>query len=92
LLQLLSVDRAWISTIGHVKFDIPEFLNLHLRLSAVMVKVDQTWKFQFMQFQFDLNIIPLFLTTLILTAWLLVSLVTLVVVIVKSLRRSNQSS
>ncbi len=43
-------DVAWISTIGYVKFDIPSFLVLPLRLSAVMVKEDLGWKIQFMQF------------------------------------------
>jgi hypothetical protein len=87
----VSGDVAWISTIGRVKFDIPRFLVLPLRLSAVMVREDQIWKFQSIQFQFDLNFISLFLTSTLLVIWLTVSLVSLTVVIVKSLRKTNLS-
>lgn len=86
-----SGNTAWISTIGYVIFDMPRFLNLPLRLSAVMVREDLTWKFQFMQFQFDLVFIPLFLTAALLTIWLVVSLVTLAVTLVKRLRKAGQT-
>jgi hypothetical protein len=76
-------DAAWISTIGYVRFDLPRFLVLPLRLSAVMVKEDQDWKFQSMQFQFDLNLFFLFFTTNMLVAWLSASVETLVVLVVK---------
>jgi hypothetical protein len=56
---------------------------LPLRLSAVMVKEDQDWKFQSMQFQFDLNLFFLFFTTNMLVAWLSASVETLVVLVVK---------
>jgi len=45
-----SGNVAWISTIGFVEFDLSRFLVLPLRLSAVMVEQDLTWKFQYMQF------------------------------------------
>lgn len=41
-----SGNVAWISTIGYVRFDLPRLLILPLRLSAVMVKENPTWKFQ----------------------------------------------
>ncbi|MGW8225904.1 MAG: hypothetical protein ACWGOY_09225 [Anaerolineales bacterium] len=64
-------DAAWISTIGYVRFDLPRFLGLPLRLSAVIVKDDLDWKFQSMQFQFDLNLFTLFFTTTMLeVGWL----------------------
>jgi hypothetical protein len=85
-----SGNVAWISTIGYVRFDIPRFLVLPLRLSAVMVKEDPTWKFQYMQFQFDLNLILLFLTTMLLIAWLSVSLVSLAVVVFRRLRKTDR--
>ena len=85
-----SGNVAWISTIGQVKFDLPRFLILPLRLSAVMVKEGLTWKFQSMQFQFDLNFISLFLTTIILAIWLLVSLISLLVAIVKRMRKTSK--
>ena len=80
-----SGNAAWISTIGYVKFDVPRFLVLPLRLSAVMVKEELGWKFQFIQFQFDLNFITLFLTALIVSAWLLVSLISLIAIVTKRL-------
>jgi hypothetical protein len=84
-----SGNVAWISTIGQVQFDLPRFLTLPLRLSGVMVKEGLTWKFQSLQFQFDLNFIPLFLITLILAIWLFVSLVYLIVALVKSIRKTQ---
>jgi hypothetical protein len=78
-------DVAWITTIGYVKFDLPRLLVLPLRLTAVMVKEGPTWKFQFMQYQFDLNLFPLFLTIILLTLWLTVSLVNLAIMTVNKL-------
>lgn len=85
-------NTSWIATIGYVKFDVPRFLVLPLRLSAVMVKGDLTWKFQFMQFQFDLNLFFLFFTTILFGLWLVVSLVSLIIVIVKRLRHETMES
>jgi hypothetical protein len=57
-------------------------LVLPLRLSAVMVKEDLDWKFQSMQFQFDLDLFTLFFTTTMLVVWLAASLGTLAILIV----------
>jgi len=74
---------AWIATIGQVRFDIPRFLVMPLRLSAVMVKENMDWKFQSMQFQFDLNLFFLFFVTLLLLIGLIASLVNLLITIAK---------
>ena len=62
----LSEDVAWISTIGYVEFDISRFLVLPLRYSAVMVKEDASWKFNQMQFQFDLDNIKILMALMVL--------------------------
>ena len=85
-----SGDVAWISTIGYVKFDMSRFLILPLRLSAVMVKENLAWKFQYMQFQFDLDFTFLLLTIVFLIIWLSMSLVSLTVMTVKRLRKTNK--
>jgi hypothetical protein len=81
-----SGNVAWVSTIGYVDLDINRFLILPLRLSAVMVKESDVWKFQYMQFQFDLDFSPLLVTLILLLVWLLVSIGYLAVATVKSLR------
>jgi uncharacterized membrane protein YhaH (DUF805 family) len=55
-----------------------------------MVKEDLTWKFQYMQFQFDMDFSSLLLTLILLMIWLLVSLVSLTVMTVKRLRKLNK--
>ena len=82
-----SENVAWISTVGSLK---KRFSILPLRISAVMVREGLTWKFQYMQFQFDVDITYLSLTKLLLIIWLVVSLVSLTVLIVKSLRKRNR--
>ncbi|MFC1850863.1 nuclear transport factor 2 family protein [candidate division CSSED10-310 bacterium] len=82
---------AWISTIGYVKFDMSRFLILPLRLSAVMVRENPVWKFQYMQFQFDLDFTFLLFTLVVLMIWLPVSLLVLTVMIVKRVRLSIKS-
>lgn len=74
---------AWIATIGYVRFDIPRFLVLPLRLSAVMVKENMDWKFQSMQFQFDLNLFFLFFVTILLLIGLTASLGSTLIAIAK---------
>ena len=59
-------DVAWVSTIGYVEFDMSRFLVLPLRYSAVMVKEDVAWKFHQMQFQFDLDLIKVLMTIIVL--------------------------
>ena len=65
-------DVAWISTIGFVEFDISRFLVLPLRFSGMLVKEDFGWKFQQVQFQFDLD--SSFTVMAILLLWLLFGL------------------
>lgn len=85
-----SGNVAWISTVGYVEFDMSRFLVLPLRLSAVMVKEADFWKFQQMQFQFDVDISSLLLTIILLLIWLPVSLISLTVVTVRSVRRRRK--
>jgi len=63
---------AWISTIGFVEFDLSRFLVLPLRFSGVLVLEDFGWKFQQVQFQFDLD--SSFTVMAILLLWLLFGL------------------
>ena len=63
---------AWISTIGFVEFDLSRFLVLPLRFSGVLVQEDFGWKFQQVQFQFDLD--SSFTVMAILLLWLLFGL------------------
>ena len=60
---------AWISTIGSVEFDLSRFLVLPLRFSGVLVQEDFGWKFQQVQFQFDLD--SSFTVMAILLLWIL---------------------
>jgi len=78
---------AWFSARGYVKFDISRLLVIPLRLTGVMVKEGGTWKFQQQQFQFDVDFSFSMLATILLFAWLLVSVITLVLRIIKSLRK-----
>ncbi|MCK7539422.1 MAG: nuclear transport factor 2 family protein [Marinilabiliales bacterium] len=48
-------DIAWFSTKGYVEFDLSKLLSCRLRLTGVMVKEDQVWKFRQQQFQFDID-------------------------------------
>jgi hypothetical protein len=81
-----SGNTAWFSTRGYVKFDLSKLLVIPLRLTGVMVKEDQEWKFQQQQFQFDIDFSFSLIATLILSAWVLISLSTLAVKTVKMLR------
>jgi uncharacterized membrane protein YidH (DUF202 family) len=87
-------DIAWFSTTGYVKFDLSKLLVIPLRLTGIMVKEDGVWKFQQQQFQFDIDFSFTLLAILILAAWILVSLITLVVVSVRVIkaRTSYKSS
>jgi hypothetical protein len=86
-----SGNVAWISTIGYVKSDLSRFLILPLRLSAVMVKETDTWRFQHMQFQFDVDFSFILLTVIVLLIWLPLSLISLTVVTINSVRRRRTS-
>ena len=78
-------NTAWFSTIGYVKFDLSRLLVIPLRLTGIMVKEDQEWKFQQQQFQFDIDFSFSLLAILLLSSWLLISLVNLAIKIVKML-------
>lgn len=82
----VSGNVAWISTIGYVKFDLSSLLVLPLRLSAVMIKEADTWKFQMMQFQFDLDLTNVLVTIVLMIIWTIFSVVLLIIVIAKSLK------
>ena len=60
---------AWISTVGFVEFDLSRFLVLPLRFSGVLVQENFGWKFQQVQFQFDLD--SSFTVMAILLLWIL---------------------
>jgi SnoaL-like domain len=79
-------NTAWFSTRGYVKFDLSGLLVIPLRLTGIMVKEDQVWKFRQQQFQFDIDFSFTLLAILVLTVWILVSLVTLAVVSVRVIK------
>ena len=79
-------DIAWFATKGYVKFDLSGLLVLPLRLTGVMVREDQVWKFSQQQFQFDIDFSFSLLAILILSVWILVSLVTLVIASVRAVK------
>jgi len=79
-------NTAWFSTRGYVKFDLSGLLVLPLRLTGIMVKEDQVWKFRQQQFQFDIDFSFTLLAILVLTVWILVSLITLAVVSVRVIK------
>jgi hypothetical protein len=68
-----SGNTAWFSTRGYVKFDLSKLLIIPLRLTGIMVREDQEWKFQQQQFQFDIDFSLSLLSTLILSSWTLIS-------------------
>ena len=69
-----SGNTAWIATRGFVKFDLSRLLVIPLRLTGIMVKEDQEWRFQQQQFQFDIDFSFSLLATLVLSAWILISI------------------
>jgi hypothetical protein len=79
-------DVAWFATKGFVEFDLSKLLVLPLRLTGVMVKEDQEWKFLQQQFQFDIDWSFSLLAILIISVWILVSLVTLAIVSVRAVK------
>lgn len=83
----VSDSVAWFSMIGHVVFDMSSWLDLPLRVSGVMIKSEHSWKFQQLQFQFDLNMSWVLYLTILLLILLLVSIIRLVYIIIMSLRK-----
>lgn len=84
-----SGNTAWFSTRGFVKFDLSSLLVIPLRLSGVMVREGQEWKFQQQQFQFDNDFSFSLIATLVISAWILISIITLALKTIKTIRKSN---
>lgn len=82
-------NTVWFSTKGYVEFDLSKLLVLPLRLTGIMVKEDQEWKFQQQQFQFDIDLSFSLIATLVISAWIFISIITLSIKTVKILRKSN---
>ena len=85
-----SDSVAWFSMIGHVEFDMSSLLDLPLRVSGVMVREDMGWKFQQLQFQFDLNNLWVLYATILLAILLLASLIRLVYIIIRASRKRGR--
>lgn len=83
---------AWFSMIGHVEFDLSRWLDLPLRVTGVMVQSDRIWKFQQLQFQFDLNFSWILYGIILLAILFLASFIRLLYLIIRSLYRKNRIS
>jgi hypothetical protein len=83
-----SENAVWFSTRGLVQFDISRFLVLPLRLTGVMVKEDNTWKFRQQQFQFDIDFSFSLIAILLIAVWIFVSVIILIVKAVKLSKKS----
>lgn len=81
---------AWFSMIGNVEFDMTSLLDLPLRVTGIMVQEDQGWKFQQLQFQFDLQTQWVLYLIILLALLLLASMIRLVFVIVASTRKPEK--
>ena len=84
-----SGNTAWIATRGFVKFDLSRLLVIPLRLTGIMVKEDQEWRFQQQQFQFDIDFSFSLLAALILSVWILIGLITLAIETVKMVKNKQ---
>ena len=84
-------DVAWFSTVGYVEFDLSSLLVLPLRLSGVSVREDGAWRFQHLQFQFDLDLSGLLLINLLIGIWLAIQLIVLAVIVFRQLRQRGQA-
>ena len=82
-----SDSVAWFSMIGHVVFDMSSWLDLPLRVSGVVVQEEQSWKFQQLQFQFDLDMTWVLYVTILLAILLLLSIIRLVYVIIRTSKK-----
>ena len=81
-----SGDVAWFSTLGTVRMDGANVV-LPLRLSGVLVEEDGVWKFQQLQFQFDLKLGFLMLVIGLLLAWLIVNVFLVLFHVFRAVRR-----
>ena len=84
-----SDSVAWFSMIGHVVFDMSSWLDLPLRVSGVVVQEEQSWKFQQLQFQFDLDMTWVLYVTILLAILLLLSIIRLVYVIIRTSKKRS---
>jgi hypothetical protein len=84
-----SENTAWFSTRGYVEFDLSNLLVIPLRLTGIMVKENQEWKFQQQQFQFDIDFSFSLVATLVISGWILISIISLSIKTIKMLRKSN---
>ena len=82
---------SWVSTIGYVKFDLSRLLVLPLRFSGIMVIEDSTWKFQQMQFQFDLNNMQILLAIIVLLLITIGFFLRFIYVLIKFLRKKEKA-
>lgn len=80
-----SGGTAWFATVGTVAMD-GIGLVLPLRLSGVMVNEAGTWKFQQIQYQFDIDLSWLLLVEALLLIWLAVNVTLLMVRSIKAVR------
>ena len=84
-----SGNTAWFSTRGYVEFDLSSLLVIPLRLTGIMVKEDKEWKFQQQQFQFDIDFSFSLIATLVVSGWILISIIILSIKTIKMLRINN---
>jgi hypothetical protein len=82
-----SGNTAWFSARGYVEFDMSGLLVLPLRLTGIMVKEDQGWKFRQQQFQFDVDFTFTLITTLVISVWILVCMISLTLKTVIHIRK-----
>ena len=82
-------NTAWFSTKGYVEFDLSKLLVLPLRLTGIMVKEDQGWKFQQQQFQFDIDFSFSLIAILVISTWILISIITLFIKTFKILLKTD---
>jgi hypothetical protein len=80
-----SGGTAWFATIGTVKMD-GIGLVLPLRLTGVMVNENSIWKFQQIQFQFDMDLSWLLLVEALLLIWLVINVTLLIVRAIRAIR------
>jgi hypothetical protein len=84
-----SGNTAWFATKGYVRFDLSGLLVIPLRLTGIMVKEDEEWKFRQQQFQFDIDFSFSLMAILVISAWIIISIITLTIRTVRILRKSN---
>lgn len=84
-------DVAWFATIGFVEFDLTSLLVLPLRLTGVLVREEDTWKLQQVQYQFDLDLSFYLLSIVVLAVTLFVCVGFLVVTISRAVAQFRRA-